>query len=277
MSLDLLLCQIPSYGLLVGVALVIGMYLSEHYGRGFGFKPWALWYMALFVGMGGAIGSVFMYAVTFDDQLAGIPAAGVLRSYFGGFFVGLTLGWLYCRALDISFFRALDCTAPAIALGHSFGRLGCLLYGCCFGRICDGGLAVTFPRVQNLYGETVGSPAYIHHVAKSWIASDCEASLPVVPVQIYESVFLLCVFFVLRIALFRRPVLLGSEGCVFGLYLSFYGVGRFAMELLRDEGGHFLIWNKSQSICAILVLIGLYLLGSGMNIRRKAVQLVGQD
>lgn len=278
MSFKFLLCQIPSYGLFVGVALVIGMYLSEHYGRVFGFKPWVLWYMALLIGMGGALGSVFMYSITFDDQIAEASTVyGGQRSYFGGFIIGLALGWLYCRLLNISFLLALDCAAPAIALAHSFGRIGCLLYGCCFGRVCDGTLAVTFPRVQNLYGETVGTPAYVHHVANSWIASDCPASLPVIPVQIYEILFLLCLYVMLRIALFRRPSRIRSEGFVFGLYLVLYGIGRFTMELLRDEGGHYLAWNKSQGFCVSIFLIGLALIAFRLNIRKLIRGLLGVD
>lgn len=61
-------------------------------------------------------------------------------------------------------FEIGDIIAPGMAIGLAFGRIGCLMNGCCYGGICEGWpLAITFPQ----YASTeLGhySPPYAHQL-----------------------------------------------------------------------------------------------------------------
>ena len=60
--------------------------------------------------------------------------------------------------------------APSAALGHMFGRLGCFMNGCCYGKACSLPWAVHFPFDHETHG------------------------LGVHPTQIYESIGNLLIF-----------------------------------------------------------------------------------
>ena len=54
--------------------------------------------------------------------------------------------WVFARREGWSFGSVGDLFAPALALGHAFGRLGCFAAGCCFGKETASRLGVAFPR-----------------------------------------------------------------------------------------------------------------------------------
>jgi phosphatidylglycerol:prolipoprotein diacylglycerol transferase len=97
--------------------------------------------------------------------------------------------------------------APSVALGHAFGRLGCLMTGCCYGRSCSQPWAINFP---------------LDHPTKG---------LPVHPVQIYESA-LNFLFFGLLMLLYRRKKF---DGQIFVVYLIGYAILRAFTESFRGD------------------------------------------
>jgi phosphatidylglycerol:prolipoprotein diacylglycerol transferase len=64
----------------------------------------------------------------------------------------------------MSMFELGDVIAPGMAIGLAFGRIGCLMNGCCYGGICDGWpLAITFPQHASAeLGQY--SPPYAHQL-----------------------------------------------------------------------------------------------------------------
>lgn len=63
---------------------------------------------------------------------------------YGGIIGGILVGWLYCRIKKLKFLEYFDLMMPSIALAQGFGRIGCFLAGCCYGKETSGPLAVTF-------------------------------------------------------------------------------------------------------------------------------------
>ena len=132
---------------------------------------------------------------------------------------------LHDRAFTERFFEVSEIAAGSIALAHGFGRLGCLFAGCCHGKITEA-----------WYG--------IYHVG-------LEAK--VVPVQLFEAVFLLALASYLTWRLYR-----GLHGSL-GLYLVTYAVWRFAIEFLRaDARGQSPIpfLSPSQLTAILLAMLG---------------------
>src|SRR6185369_15968397 len=82
---------------------------------------------------------------------AGRPFSEVFMVHHGGLvfyggLIGASLACiLYTRLKRLALWKIADILAPSIALGHAFGRIGCLMNGCCYGRPCSLPWAIYFP------------------------------------------------------------------------------------------------------------------------------------
>jgi phosphatidylglycerol---prolipoprotein diacylglyceryl transferase len=132
----------------------------------------------------------------------------------------------------------------AIPLGLGFGRMGCLMAGCCFGTTCDLPWAVAFP-----WRSAASEEQFRDHL----LASPRLWSLPVHPTQIYEAAASLAIAAVCLLWVHGRK---RYDGQVFVAFLSLYAVARFLLETLRrDDRGGVLGLSTSQ-------LLGLVMLGA---------------
>jgi phosphatidylglycerol:prolipoprotein diacylglycerol transferase len=167
-------------------------------------------------------------------------------TYYGGF-IGASLMAVYLLRRDrFPFWKAADMAGFAVPLGLGFGRMGCLLAGCCYGLKSDSRIALAFPP---------HSPASDAEFKTHELASASLWSHPVLPTQIFESA--LC----LAIAAFCLLYVHGRkryDGQVFATFLGLYAVGRFALEFFRDDdrGGLFHL-STSQLIGVALVAVAL--------------------
>jgi len=147
------------------------------------------------------------------EQFAGKPIWEIFMVqhgglvYYGGL-IGASLAFiLYSRLKGLPLWKGADIMAPSVALGYVFGRIGCLMNGCCFGRTCELPWAIHFPPGHSTY------PNGVH------------------PTQIYESLLSLILYGFLA-WLFRRK---RFDGQVFGAYLVCYAVSRSFVEMFRGD------------------------------------------
>lgn len=163
-------------------------------------------------------------------------------AYYGGFIGAAPVGWYICRRDGIPFWKTADVAGFVIPLGLAFGRMGCLLVGCCFGKPTDGPIGLTFPP---------------HSAASEWqhkaglLRGPELESLAVHPTQIYESA--LCLAIAAFCLLFVHPRK-RYHGQVFLAFVALYSIARFIVEFFRsDDRGGLIGLSTSQ-------LIGLGLL-----------------
>jgi phosphatidylglycerol:prolipoprotein diacylglycerol transferase len=175
-------------------------------------------------------------------------------TYYGGF-IGASLAAIPLLRRDrFPFWKAADVAGIGIALGLCFGRMGCLLAGCCFGAECDLPWALRFPAE---------SPASEHQRDVHLLPSAGYPSLPVHPTQIYESAACLGIAAVLWLWVEPRK---RYDGQVFAAFVALYATVRFALELLRrDARGALLGLSTSQ-----LIGIGLLAIAAAIHLRRRA-------
>ena len=169
-------------------------------------------------------------------------------TYYGGLVGASVAAWYLLRRDKFPFWKAADMAGFAVPLGLAFGRMGCLLAGCCFGETCDLPWAMSFPWRSAASEEQF--KAHLLPSAKLW-------SLPVHPTQIYESAACLAIaaFCLLWVHPRKR-----YDGQVFAAFLALYAVARFLLEFLRrDDRGGLLGLSTSQ-------LIGLALLAAAAAI-----------
>ena len=138
-------------------------------------------------------------------------------------------------------FRTVSDLAPAaIAVAHGFGRLGCLMAGCCYGMRCDAWYCI---EMQHL-------------------------GYKVVPVQLFEALFLFALAAVLLI-LFKK-----GKRYEMPIYMISYACWRFVAELMRnDYRGATVVdfLTPSQFISVLLLAGGMILLAIELHVDdRKA-------
>jgi phosphatidylglycerol:prolipoprotein diacylglycerol transferase len=176
-------------------------------------------------------------------------------TYYGGFLGASLAAWFLLKRDRFPFWKAADLAAVAVPLGLAFGRMGCLLAGCCFGAECALPWALSFPP---------RSPASEEQFKAHLLGSASLWSHPVHPTQIYESAASLgiaafCLFFVQP----RKRY----DGQVFAAFLALYALARFLLEFLRrDDRGGLLGLSTSQ-------LIGIALVGGAFAIHRGRPRL----
>lgn len=139
-----------------------------------------------------------------------------------------TIG-LVARYLGVSIHEALDAAAVVAPLGLVFGRVGCICRGCCHGTVTYLPWGICYPKVVDLDGSIVGSPAFLVHVRESLLSIAAAHSLAVHPSQAYEAIAMLITFCVLR-RLWRRHQLVGR---LTPCFLLCYCAIRFVIEFVR--------------------------------------------
>jgi phosphatidylglycerol:prolipoprotein diacylglycerol transferase len=214
--------EVPTYGLLMAAAFLLALRLGQTLAQRDGIdgeKIVTLWVWLLLGGLAGA--KLTLYIVQWRHYLE--DPADLLRSwrsagvYYGGFLAAAIAGAAYARRAGLPLGRAADAAVPAVALGQSIGRLGCLAAGCCWGRPADVPWAITFtdPDAHRITGVPLGIALH--------------------PTQVYLSLGALALCGVL-LWLWRLRRRRGwPAGLVFWAYLGLYSAGRFFLERFRGD------------------------------------------
>ena len=156
---------------------------------------------------------IFTFAMTFYGGL------------FGGVLAFILMYFLYLRKKFGPSMKEILIIAPgAITLAHGFGRIGCFLSGCCYGKETNARYGIYFPVLEKT----------------------------VIPTQLFEAVFLFVLSFVLLYLAFKR-----NFKFTMIVYLFSYAIWRFLIEFLRDDPrGAFLgIFSPSQCWSILLFLV----------------------
>lgn len=204
------------YGVLVAVGFLAGLWTAGRRAPLAGVANEKIADVGPWLIVGALLGARGFYVVSYwNEQFAGGSLWDIINVrqgglvYYGGF-VGAALACiLYTRLKGLPLWRLADILAPSIALGYVFGRIGCLMNGCCYGRACSMPWAIRFPE-----GNPLNSP-----------------TTPVHPTQIYDALLSLGLYASLA-WLFRRRKF---DGQVFALYLMGYAVTRSFVELFRGD------------------------------------------
>ena len=275
---------VHTYGALYVLGLLVGMFVAYRQAKldgkyhndvsDFGF--WAL--------LGALIGARILFIVVeanyyfVENPFTQIPGTGisiptVLALWKGGFvFWGGALGGIvalvfFCKKRNIPMAAFADYCAPALALGHAIGRIGCVAGGCCFGYatyhldqagkvIADTPFALSFPEGSIAYGSL-----YAQSQGKILeLMQQLGTTLPLFPVQILESVLNVAIFFILMALI---PVK-RAHGQLALIYFILYSIMRSFTETFRgDSARGFVIDNlfsTSQFISLIMSTIALILI-----------------
>src|SRR5215204_6461696 len=159
---------IRGYGVMVLAGSVAGIGLAIYRAQRAGIPAEEMMGLAVAMFIGGVTGARLFYVIEYwnerirqADLLSTLKAAlsfteGGLVVY--GAFIGAMLAFtVYMRRRKLPALAMADMIAPSMVIGLAFGRIGCLLNGCCYGGESTVPWAITFPRES---GPQTVSPPY---------------------------------------------------------------------------------------------------------------------
>ena len=229
------------YGLMIAVGILAAYFTGERRAKKRGLPYEHVFNLVVWCVLGGFLGAKILYWITEWKSIVANP--GFLGDtltdgfvVFGGIIGGILTSYVYCRIKNLDFLRFFDTLMPSVALAQGFGRIGCLLAGCCYGRETTSRFGVVFPE---------GGLA--------------PAGVKLIPTQLISSAgdFLIMIVLLLY---YRKNKKDGTPGNVGFLYMLLYGVGRFLVEFLRnDNRGGAWMFSTSQWISIVIVAGGIVL------------------
>ena len=227
--------SVYSYGFMIAIGIILAgvMFMKradkEKYNDDSLFN--ALFLTVLFGMLGGKILYILVNIKSVIDDPSILLNFGEGFVVYGGILGGVIALAIYSKKKKWNILETFDLAAPSVALGQAFGRIGCFLAGCCYGKETNLWIGVKFP-VDSL----APSGVYLH------------------PTQLYSSAFDFALVIVL--ILFARSN--KKKGRVFSVYLILYSIGRFLVEFLRnDERGAIGILSTSQFIAIFTLILGI--------------------
>ena len=225
--------EITSFGVMVALGALVGVWLLRREARRTGL-PDAVVDVGIAGVIGGLVGAKLLWTAEHagEEPLFQLLTSRGGMSWFGGFAGGLAAGLAFMWRAGLRPLPVLAAAAPALAVGHAIGRVGCFLVGDDYGRPSTLPWAVAFPR---------GLPP---------------TDVPVHPTQIYEAIPLVG----LAILLTRLRAAGAPDRQVFGLYLLLAGLLRFAIEFVRVNERVLLGLSVAHLAALAAVLAGAALL-----------------
>ncbi len=227
------------YGVFVGLGCLLGIWTASRRGLRAGLAPEKAFDFSWWILVGALVGARAWYVASYwSEEFAGKSVLAILNVRQGGLvFYGGVVGSsvaliLYAWIKGEKLWLLADVAAPSISLGSAFGRIGCLMTGCCYGSPCALPWAIRFPSDHSSFPH------------------------PVHPVQIYDALANLALYVFLEWRIYRRR---RFDGQVFATWLILYPVVRSFTELFRGDypqrylGG---VLTPAQVLSIVIVVTG---------------------
>lgn len=247
------------YGFMLLIGFLVALRFGEKRARRAGLDPnlaYDLGFWLLIAGVGGA--RLFYLVQYADEVFKGKQGMEVVKAIFnlsegglvlfGGLLGGAAAYFLFCYRHRLNPLWLADIATPSVFIGIGFGRIGCLLNGCCYGDRCELPWAITFPQ---------GSVPWLALTKRGFIDPDALTTFAMHPTQVYSSINAFLLAWVTTAFYPRRR----HEGETLALGCILYAITRFTIEILRsDEAGRWpfdLTISQNVSICLLVTGIGL--------------------
>ncbi len=231
-----------------GVCIVIGVLLANLFAYLVLKKRYSLEYddvltVECYGLLGGILGSKLLYLWVSRDQidwsrmteweyLSGMLGGGFV--FYGGLILALLFVIVACKAHKVKMGDYFYYVVFAIPFAHAFGRLGCFMAGCCYGRPYDGPFSVVFPS-----------------------NSFAPSGISLFPIQLVESLCLLLLAGIVFIFCINKTICKWSVS----IYLGGYSVIRFILEMYRYDEEERGIYNGLSTSQWISILMFLFSVG----------------
>lgn len=227
---------IHGYGLMIGIGIVLALIAGTYLAKKKGIDADELFNLTTISVIGGFACAKVLFCIVEWDSFVKNPLGTLGSSGFvvyGGIIGGILLCALYCKMKKLPFWKYFDTVLPAVAIAQGFGRIGCFLAGCCYGRETDSFVGIAF------------------HNSK-FAPNDVK----LIPTQLFSSAG--C--FIMAAVLFAYSRKERKDARTGALYLIMYSIGRSVIEYFRnDYRGAIGILSTSQFISIFILIAGIIL------------------
>jgi phosphatidylglycerol:prolipoprotein diacylglycerol transferase len=226
--------SIHGYGLMIGIGVIVALVVAAKRAKKRGLDTDFVYGLGLITLVFGFIGAKLLYCIVEIEAFLNEPMQVLSGSGFvlyGGIIGGILAAMVYCKYKKVNFFEYFDLAVPSVAIAQGFGRIGCFLAGCCYGRETDSCIGIMFHN-----------------------SSIAPNGIKLIPTQVFSSAgnFLIALVLLLYARKNRKT------GKVGALYLILYSVGRFIIEFFRnDYRGNVGVLSTSQFISLVILAIGI--------------------
>lgn len=223
------------YGLMIGLGVLAAYLIAEYRAKKLQIDNEHVFALTIWALVGGLLGAKILYYITIFDEVLANPKVLLEISdgfvVYGGIITGILTVWIYCRVKKLKFASYFDLLIPEVALAQGFGRIGCFLAGCCYGRETTSPIGIVFH-------ESPFAPNGVSLVPTQLISSGLDFAN-----------FLFLIWFAKR----KK-----GDGQVAGMYLMLYSIGRFVLEFFRGdlERGSVGSLSTSQFISIFILVAG---------------------
>ncbi len=235
---------VHGYGLMIAIGIAVCLLLGTYRAKKHGKSEEVVLDIAIYGLIIGFVGAKLLYIIVeferfMKDPMSVIGSEGFV--VYGGIIAGVVAAIAYCKIKKVSFLEYFDLLMPSVSVAQGFGRIGCLLAGCCYGRETTSMFGIVFP-------EGCMAPA----------------GVKLLPTQVFSSIGDFLIAAILIWAYDKRK----NDGDIGVLYMILYGIGRFVIEMLRsDARGGIGVLSTSQWI-SIVILIGAAVLAKAIRKER---------
>ena len=155
---------IRGYGVFLVCGVMSAIALAAYRTSRRGMSPDLIYSLAPWVFIGGIVGARLFFVIQYRETFIGKTTMETIRNMlaftegglvvYGSFIGGFLAFVVFTRRHKVPLLRFGDAIVPCIFLGVFFGRIGCLLNGCCYGGRCEEGWAsIRFPPLTAVYRE----------------------------------------------------------------------------------------------------------------------------
>lgn len=258
--------SVPAFGIMAVTGYFVAMFFITKEAKRKKINPVLIQSLTMWIIVGMLVGARTWYVIEnwyqFSPNFISIFKlweGGMV--FYGGFIGGFLGGVLFTKVAKLPLSEIMDITAPGIAIAIAIGRIGCFLNGCCYGKVTDSCIGVSFPSRWL-------PPAYLDQVQKGLISPEAQQSLPVIPTQLISALSLFIIFLIL----WRIRKIRVFNGFLFTLFLGLYGLKRFIVDFFRQYSGNALILKYltlSQASSIILMITSVLVIIFGYNKEKR--------
>lgn len=234
---------IAYYGLIIGIAVLLGVLLAVHQAKVTGQDPDLYWDFALYAIVFSIIGARVYYVVfSWDnyknDLLSIFNTRGGGLAIYGAVIGAFLTAFIYCRVKKVPFLRLCDTGVVGLILGQVIGRWGNFMNREAFGEYTDNLFAMRLP-IEAVRQHEITETMWAH-------VTEGVNYIQVHPTFLYESAWNLVLLCLLLLYWKHKKF----EGEIAILYFGGYGLGRCMIEGLRTD--QLLLPHTSLAVSQIL-------------------------
>lgn len=239
--------EIPFYGILMVVGFGIAALTAIPKAKKLKLPLSEVAYSAIFAIIGGILGAKLLsiltsinYIIEYKLSFLDVIQNGFV--FYGGLIGGAFALFLYTKIYKLKTSTYFDLYAAGTALGHAFGRIGCLFSGCCFGIETNSAFSVIYT---------------------SSVDPNTPLNTPLLPIPLIEAMCLVGIFILSELVFYGIKKPTASTYC----YGFCYSITRFTLEFFRGDEVRGLWGYLSTSqyisisifiLCSVLLAVQIY-------------------